>query len=70
MTLEFFGLNLRVGRGKKRKKQRNKEKKSMKQNEDSAAGPAVWLQSAKDSGANHSDLGLACEPDPWPTEGS
>lgn len=50
MTPEFFGLNLKAER---------KKKKSMKQNEDKAAGPALWLQSAEDSGANHSNLGLA-----------
>lgn len=41
------------------KSRKKKKIKSMKQNEDKAAGPALWLQSAKDSRDNHSDLGLA-----------
>lgn len=36
-----------------------KKKKSMKQNEDKPAVPALWLQSAEDSGTNHGDLDLA-----------
>lgn len=41
----FFGLNLKVERGKK------KVSKSMKQNKkDKAADPALWLQWAEDSG--------------------
>ena len=60
MTPEFFGLNLKV--------ERKKKKKSTTQNENKAAGPVLWLKAAEDSGANFSKLGLALEPGSGPME--
>lgn len=40
----------------------------MKQNEDKAASPVLWLQAAEDSGANFGNLSLAPEPGSGPVE--